>query len=82
MTGHNGSSIPTCVVVLNDDNLPITVNATNVNIPSDMTLDLNCNYYGTIDGMFESDNATSQQPIPPRQSIHVTYGIIDTNNAD
>lgn len=74
MTGHNGGWIPTCIVVRNDGTVPITINATttNVNIPANMVLSLNCGYYGTINGGFGADTATSQPPIQPGQTYFVS----------
>ncbi len=74
LSGHNGGWIPTCVVVKNDGNVPITVNATlaNKNIPENMDLSLNCGYYGTVSGGYGADKATSQQPIQPGQTYYMS----------
>lgn len=74
LSGHNGGWIPTCVVVRNDGNVPIAVNASlaNVNVPSNLALTLNCGYYGTISGQFGADKATSQQPIQPGQTYYMS----------
>ena len=62
------------VVVKNDGNVPITVNATlaNKNIPENMDLSLNCGYYGTVSGGYGADKATSQQPIQPGQTYYMS----------
>ncbi len=82
LSGHNGGWIPTCVVVRNDGSMPIAVNATlaNQNVPSNMDLTLNCGFYGTIDGAFESDKATSQQPIQPGQTYYMSLIAFLTPN--
>ena len=74
LSGHNGGWIPTCVVVKNDGNVPITINATlaNKNIPQNMDLTLNSGYYGTISGGYGADKATSQQPIQPGQTYYMS----------
>ncbi len=74
LQGHNAGWIPTCIVVRNDGNVPITVNAaiTNKNVPSNLDLTLNCGYYGTISGGFGADKATSQQPIQPGQTYYMS----------
>lgn len=74
LSGHNGGWIPTGVVVKNDGNVPITINATlaNVNIPQNMDLSLNCGYFGTVSGGYGADKATSQQPIQPGQTYYMS----------
>ena len=74
MTGHNGGWIPTCVVVRNDGNVPISVNAslTNKNVPSNIDLTLNCGFYGTISGSYGSDQAANQEPIQPGQYYYMS----------
>jgi hypothetical protein len=83
MSGHNGGWIPTCIVVRNDGNVPITVNAAvaNKNVPSNMDLTLNCGLYGTISGGFGADKATTQQPIQPGQTYYMSMIAFLTPNA-
>lgn len=74
MQGHNAGWTPTCIVIRNDGNVPITVSAAivNKNVPSDINLTLNCGYYGTISGAYGSDKATNQQPIQPGQTYYMS----------
>ena len=74
LSGHNGGWTPTCVVVKNDGNVPITINAAlaNKNIPENMDLTLNSGYYGTISGGYGADKTTSQQPIQPGQTYYMS----------
>jgi hypothetical protein len=74
LSGHNGGWIPTCVVVKNDGNVPIMINASlaNKNIPENMDLSLNCGYFGTVSGGYGADKATSQQPIQPGQTYYMS----------
>ncbi|MCW4024429.1 MAG: hypothetical protein NWF01_05270 [Candidatus Bathyarchaeota archaeon] len=74
LTGHNAGWTATCIVVRNDGNVPITVNASvaNKKIPSDMDLTLNCGWYGTIAGSHFSEQATDQQPIQPGKAYYMS----------
>jgi len=74
LLGHNGGWIPTCIVVRNDGTVPITVNATavNVNVPSNLALSLQCGHYGTISGAYGAQQATSQQPIQPGETYFMS----------
>jgi hypothetical protein len=74
LSGHNGGWIPTGIVVQNDGNIPITINATlaNKNTPTNTDLTLNCGYYGTVSGGYSADKATSQQPIQPGQVYYMS----------
>ena len=74
LSGHNGGWTPTCVVIKNDGNVPITVNATlaNTNIPENVDLSLNCGYYGAVSGGYGEDKATRQQPIQPGQTYYMS----------
>lgn len=74
LLGHNGGWIPTCIVVRNDGTVPITVNATavNVNVPSNLALSLQCGHYGIISGAYGAQQATSQQPIQPGETYFMS----------
>ena len=74
MTGHNGGWMPTCIVVRNTGNTPITINAAiaNKNVPSNIDLTLTSGYYGTISGGYGADQATTQQPIQPGQTYYMS----------
>jgi len=82
LSGHNGGWTPTCIVVKNDGNTPITINAslTNQNTPANMDLTLNCGYYGAIQGGYGADQATSQQPIQPGQTYYMSLIAFLTPN--
>jgi hypothetical protein len=73
MTGHNAGWIPTCIVVQNDGNVPIRIDAvaTNINLPSDLQLSLVSGWYGTISGGYGSGNAADSQPIQPGQCYYM-----------
>ena len=74
MSGHNAGWVPTCIVVRNDGNVPITVTAslTNKNVPAEIELTLNCGFFGTISGGVGADQATNQQPIQPGQYYYMS----------
>lgn len=74
LSGHNAGWIPTCIVVRNDGTVPITINATavNINIPANLNLALQCGHYGTINGAYGVEQATSQQPIQPGQTYFLS----------
>ncbi len=85
LSGHNAGWIPTCVVVHNDGTVPISVNAavTSKNVPSNVDLTLTCGYFGTINGAFGADQATSQQPIQPGQYYYMSLiAFLTPNNAN
>ncbi len=74
MSGHNGGWTASCIVIRNDGNVPITINAAiaNKNVPSNVDLTLNSGYYGTIAGSIGADKATDKQPIQPGQYYYMS----------
>ncbi|MDR1992873.1 MAG: hypothetical protein LBQ98_05170 [Nitrososphaerota archaeon] len=74
LQGHNAGWTPTCIVICNDGNIPITVTAsvTNENVPSNINLTLSSGYYGAISGAYGFDKATNQQPIQPGQTYYMS----------
>jgi len=85
LQGHNAGWTPTCIVVRNDGNVPITINAslTNKNVPSNIALTLNCGFYGTISGAYGADKVTNQQPIQPGQTYYMSLiAFLNPTTAD
>ena len=74
MQGHTAGWTPTCIVVRNDGNVPITISVAvaNKNVPSNIELTLNSGFYGTISGAYGADKATDKQPIQPGETYYMS----------